>query len=237
MRKEHIMADRPAILLVHGAWHSSACWDKVRAVLEARGRTVRAVDLPTVHAADKASLGMYDDARAVRAAIDAIGGPVVVVGHSYGGVPTTQGAAGAANVVHIVYLSAFALDKGESLLAGTGGEPPSWWNVRGDLATAGVPGERPEQLFYNDLADDEARAAAAQLEAQAVQAYRDPVTEVAWRAVPSTYLVTLRDAVFPVEAQEGLAARSGSTVVRIDAGHSPFLSRPEETADVIDFAG
>jgi pimeloyl-ACP methyl ester carboxylesterase len=237
MLREETMADRPAILLVHGAWHSSACWDKVRAILRARGRAVQAVDLPTVHADGKASLDMYDDARAVRDAIKALGGPVVVVGHSYGALPVTQGAAGLPNVVHLVYISAFVFDQGESLLAGVGGVPPTWWNVQGDLATAGVPGERPEDLFYNDLPDDEARAAAAQLQAQAVKPYSDPLTEVAWRTVPSTYLVTQRDAIFPPEAQEGLAARAGSTVVRIDAGHSPFLSKPEETADVIDAAG
>lgn len=231
------MAGGPAILLVHGAWHSSPCWDKVRAILQARGREVRAVDLPTVHADDKASRDMYDDARAVRAAIEEIGGPVVVVAHSYGGVPVTQGAAGLPNVVHVVYVAAFVLDRGESLLAAAGGVPPSWWNVQGDLATPGVPGEPPEQLFYNDLPDEEAHAAASQLRPQAAKAYRDPVTEVAWRTVPTTYLVTERDAIFPPPAQEGLAARSGSTVVRIDAGHSPFLSRPVETADVIDAAG
>jgi pimeloyl-ACP methyl ester carboxylesterase len=231
------MSDRPAIVLVHGAWHSSACWDKVRGILESRGRAVHALDLPTVHAADKAALDMYDDARAVREAVEAIGGPVVVVAHSYGGVPTTQGAAGLPNVSRIVYISAFVLDKGESLLAGVGGVQPSWWNVQGALATAGVPGEPPEQLFYNDMPDDQARAAAAGLTSQAVKPFSDLVTEVAWRTVPTTYLVTRRDAVFPPEAQEGLAARAGSTVVRIDASHSPFLSRPEETADVIDAAG
>ncbi|HEY0936572.1 MAG TPA: alpha/beta hydrolase [Trebonia sp.] len=227
------MADSPAILLVHGAWHSSACWDKVRAILEARGRTVYTVDLPTVHAAGKAALGLYDDARAVRAAVETAGRPVVVVGHSYGGVPVTQGAAGLPGVVHLVYIAAFVLDQGESLLSGVGGVQPSWWNVQGDLATAGVPGQSPEWLFYNDLTADAARAAAGQLRSQAVRPFRDPVTAVAWRTVPSTYLVTEHDNVFPLEAQLGLAARAGSTVRRTGTGHSPFLSRPQETADVI----
>jgi pimeloyl-ACP methyl ester carboxylesterase len=231
------MSEDPAVLLVHGAWHSSSCWDKVGGILAARGRAVHVVDLPTVHADDKAALGMYDDARAVRTAIEQVGGPVVVVAHSYGGVPATQGAAGPPNVVHIVYIAAFVLDEGESLLTGLGGVPPSWWDVHGDLVTAGVPGERPEQLFYNDLASQEAAAAAAALTSQAGRAFRDPVTEVAWRALPTTYVVTERDAVFPPEAQEGLAARAGSTVVRIDTSHSPFLSRPRETADIIGAAG
>ena len=231
------MADRPAILLVHGAWHNSACWDKVSAILRARGRTVHTVDLPTVHAAGKAGLNLYDDARAVRDAVEAAGRPVVVAGHSYGGVPVTQGAAGLAEVAHLVYIAAFVLDQGESLLSAVGGVQPSWWNVQGDLATPGVPGESPEWLFYNDLPAPEARAAAAQLRAQAVQPFRDPVTAVAWRTVPSTYLVTEHDNVFPLEAQLGLAARAGSAVRRTGTSHSPFLSRPRETADVIDTAG
>ena len=137
------MANGPAVLLVHGAWHSSRCWDKVRETFKSGGREVHAVNLPTVHAAGKASLGMDDDARAVRSAIEEIDGPVVVVAHSYGGVPATQGAAGLPNVVHVVYIAAFAFDQGESLLAAVGGVPPSWWNIEGDLVTAGVPGESP----------------------------------------------------------------------------------------------
>lgn len=228
------MADRPAILLVHGAWHNAASWDKVRTELESRGRTVHAIDLPTVHASDKAFLGMYDDARTVRAAIEAIDGPVVVAAHSYGGVPATQGAAGLLNVVGIVYVSAFVMDIGESALTPNRGVPLPWWNVQGDLVTPGVPGQPPEHLLYNDLPSDEARAAVAQLKAQPIKAFTDPVTEVAWRTVPTTFLMTLNDTIFPIEAQEGLAARAGSRVERLYSSHSPFLSRPKETADVID---
>src|SRR5579859_8217793 len=96
----------PTLVFVHGAWHGSWCWEPVRQILEARGWTTAAVDLPTVHAPGKARLGMAADADAVRAAIDAIDGDVVVVAHSYGGVPATQGA-GADSVAHIVYISAF----------------------------------------------------------------------------------------------------------------------------------
>jgi len=227
------MTDALAILLVHGAWHNAACWDKVRGDLESRGREVHTIELPTVHADNRASLDMYDDARAVRAAIEAIGGPVLVVAHSYGGVPVTQGAAGVPNVAHIVFVSAFALDQGESMLTPAGGVPPSWWNVQGDFVTPGVPGQPAEHLFYNDLPDDEARAATAQLRPQPMTAFNVPVTEVAWKTVPSTYVITLRDTIFPLEAMEGLAARAGSKAVRIEAGHSPFLSRPQETADII----
>lgn len=231
------MSDTPTILLVHGAWHGSWCWDAVRSLLEARGRVVRTVDLPTVHAADKAELGMSDDAATVRDAVAKIDGPVVVVAHSYGGVPTTQGVAGLPNVTHIVYIAAFALDAGESLLAAVGGEPPSWWNVQGAVTGAGTPTEPAESLFYNDLPEDVAQENAARLSTQATKPFGDTLTEVAWRTIPSTYVITERDAIFPVFAQEALSARAGSTVHRLDTSHSPFLSQPEATADIIDAAG
>jgi pimeloyl-ACP methyl ester carboxylesterase len=231
------MSNDPTILLVHGAWHGAWCWDAVRTRLEAKGRTVLAIDLPTVHAPNKAELDMLNDAKAVRDAVDAIDGPVVVVAHSYGGVPTTQGLAGAANVAHIVYIAAFALDAGESLLGAVGGVPPTWWMVDGALTTAGNDAEPPQSLFFNDLPDEVATANAARLLAQATKPFSDVVTEVAWKSIPSTYLITERDAVFPLFAQEALSGRAGSTVHRLDTSHSPFLSQPDATADIIDAAG
>ncbi|WP_395640487.1 alpha/beta hydrolase [Pseudolysinimonas sp.] len=227
----------PTILLVHGAWHGAWCWDAVIPLLEAKGRTVHAIDLPTVHAPNKAELGLADDAQAVTDAAAAIDGPVVVVAHSYGGVPTTQALAGAENVVHIVYIAAFALDAGESLLGAVGGEAPSWWMVDGPLTTAGNDAEPAESLFFNDLPADVASANVARLQSQATKPFGEAITEVAWKTIPSTYLITEQDVIFPLFAQEALSGRAGSTVHRLDTGHSPFLSQPEATAAIIDAAG
>lgn len=231
------MSETPAILLVHGAWHGSSCWDRVRPILEAAGRAVHVVDLPTVHAPDKAQLTLADDVRTVREAVEAIDGPVVVVAHSYGGVPTTQALVGAENVAHLVYIAAFALDAGESLLGAVGGVAPSWWVVDGPLTTAGTAAEPAEQLFFNDLPEDVARANAARLQAQATSPFQEAIDGAAWRSIPSTYVITERDGVFPVFAQEALSARAGSTVHRLDTSHSPFLSQPERTAEIILAAG
>lgn len=231
------MSDRPAILLVHGAWHGSWCWDRLVPLLTSAGRDVRTVDLPTVHAADKASRGLADDADAVRAAIAAVGGPVVVVAHSYGGAPASVASAGVADVEHLVYLTAFALDAGESLLGAVGGEPPSWWNVQGDLVTAGTADEPPAGIFYNDLSAEDAAAQTARLTTQSLAAFRDELSAAAWHDIPSTYVVCDRDAAIPAFAQEGLAARAGSVVHHLDASHSPFLSKPDETAEIILAAG
>lgn len=231
------MSDRPAILLVHGAWHGSWCWDALRPHLEASGRAVHAVDLPTVHAADKANLGLDADVQAVRAAIDAIGGPVVVVAHSYGGAPATVACAGDERVTHLVYLTAFALDAGESLLGAVGGTAPGWWVIEKGMVSAGTAEEPATAIFYNDLPAEVAAANAARLTDQPLAAFSDALTAAAWRDIPSTYVVCELDAAIPPFAQEGLAARAGSTVHRLAASHSPFLSMPDKTAELILAAG
>ena len=229
------MSDRPTLLLVHGAWHGAWAWEPLQSELEARGWDVRTVDLPTVHADDPRGLHMTDDADAIAAAIDEIGGPVAVVAHSYGGVPTTQGAT-SESVVHIVYIAAFVLDAGESLLGSVGGVAPSWWVVDGPLATAGTEAEPAAGLFFGDVDDAVAATAVGQLKAQSSAAFSDEVTAVAWRDKDTTYVITEQDVIFPLPAQEALAARSGSTAVRMDTSHSPFLSKPSELADIIENA-
>ena len=229
------MATRPTLLLVHGAWHGSWAWSPLKEVLEDRGWIVETVDLPTVHSADKVGMHMQADADAVSDAVAAIDGPVVVVAHSYGGVPTTQGAS-AENVQHIVYIAAFVLDAGESLLGAVGGVAPDWWVVDGPLASAGNEANPPQHLFFGDVAPELADASAAKLLDQSVLAFTDEVSNVAWASKPTTYIITEQDVIFPVVAQEALAARSGSAAPRLDTSHSPFLSQPEAVADIIEAA-
>lgn len=226
---------RPTLVFVHGAWHGSWCWDHLRQILEERGWTTTAVELPTVHAPDKTSLGMTADADAVRAAIEAINGDVVVVAHSYGGVPTTQGA-DATNVAHIVFISAFVLDEGESLFDAVGGVKPDWWQVYDGVTAAGTEARPAQGLFYADVPAAQADTAAARLTTQSLRAFYDEVTVTSWRGRPTTYVITEQDAVFPVEAQEALAARAGAKPLRMATSHSPFLSSPHKIADIIEGA-
>lgn len=229
------MSERSTILLVHGAWHGAWCWEPVRERLAARGWDVVAIDLPTVHAENKVELGMYDDARAVADAVAAIEGPVTVVAHSYGGVPVTQGATDP-RVRHIVYIAAFVLDEGESLLGSVGGVAPDWWHIDGPLATAGDDTQPPSTLFYGDVDPAQAAEATARLLPQAAQAFSDPLTAVAWRDRPTTYVITEQDVIFPTVAQEALAARSQSAAPRLDTSHSPFLSQPDRVVEIIEHA-
>jgi pimeloyl-ACP methyl ester carboxylesterase len=219
------MADDCTVLLVHGAWHGDWCWDEVAEQLRSDGTPVVAVDLPSV-----ASGGdMYDDAQAVRNAIAAIDGETVVVGHSYGGIVITEGAAGAQGVRHLVYLTAFMLDEGESLLATVGGALPPWITVPDGKAMV-VPDGEP--VFYNTTEPEAARAAAARLRPQAKATFEQPVRSVAWRDVPSTYVICDRDNAIPVPAQEAMAARAGTTH-RLDSDHSPFMNQADAVVALI----
>lgn len=228
------MTDNPTLLLVHGAWHGAWCWERLREVLEGRGWLVTTVDLPTATAPDNAGQPMSADADAVASAIDAIDGDVVVVAHSYGGVPVSE-AAGRPRVRHIVYVAAFVLDIGESLLGAVGGEAPPWWHVDGPLVTAGDANITVRDLFYGDVDPAVAESCESRLSAHSLLAFTDTTTAAAWHEVPSTYVVAENDGAIPVFAQEAMANRTG-TAVRMATSHSPFLSQPEALADIIESA-
>ena len=220
------MADPATVVLVHGAWHGAWCWDEVAARLRADGTPVVAVDSPSVAAGGD----MYDDARNLRDAIAEAGGETVVVGHSYGGVVATEGAADARGVRHLLYLTAFMLDEGESLSTITGATPPDWQVADAEGQTLSVAGA--QQVFYNTCDPEVADAAAARLRPQTIASFVQPVKSVAWRDVPSTYVICDRDNAIPVPAQEAMAARAGTTH-RLDSDHSPFLTDPDAVADLI----
>jgi pimeloyl-ACP methyl ester carboxylesterase len=218
----------PTVVLVHGAWHGPWNWRKVDNELTAMGWQVRTIDLPSVVHTDGPHFGLHDDAEVIRRHIADIDGPVVIVAHSYGGVAVSEGAADLPNVRHIVYLAAFQLDIGESVLAACGGEPPDWWNINGDNV---IP-LRPHEVFYTDLAPQDSDRAIAQLKPQSLAAFTETLTAAAWRTVPSTYVVCEQDRAIPRPAQEQMSARA-SYVRRLSSGHSPFLSMPGDVARLI----
>jgi pimeloyl-ACP methyl ester carboxylesterase len=213
---------RPTLLLVHGAWHGSWCWDSLRAVLDGDGWTTRTVDLPS--AGQQA--GVRDDARAVLDELERIDGPVVVVAHSYGGIPVSEAVAEADSVPHLVYLAAYQLDVGESLLGHHGAPVPP--EPHGFQA---VP-DHPVPMFYGDVPEPEAEEAARRLVPQSTKSFSDTLTQAGWHTIPSTYVVCENDQALAPQNQEALAARAGA-VHRIASHHSPFLSMPEELAALL----
>jgi pimeloyl-ACP methyl ester carboxylesterase len=224
------MQPAPVVILVHGAWHGPWVWTEVRRRLEAAGVSTQAVDLPSA-GGDTASLGdLHDDAEVVRAAVAGVGGPTVVVAHSYGALPVTEGVAGSDNVAHLVYLAAFMIEPRESLLGLRGGVEPDWWRTSGDGRTL-LP-DNPKQIFFNDCEPDVAERSAAALVPQRKDVFRQEILAAAWQHVPSTYVVCARDNALGPALQEQMAERAGA-VRRIDSGHSAFLSRPDEVTAVI----
>jgi pimeloyl-ACP methyl ester carboxylesterase len=199
--------------------------------LECPWATVATVDLPS-SGPDVTALGDLDaDVAAVTAVLDDVPGPKILLGHSYGGLPVTQAAAGREDVVHLVYVCAFMLDAGVSLIDAAGGQPVSWWRLSED-GTWMTP-DRPEEVFYSDCPPAVAATAVAQLQPQSLSSCRQPLQAAAWKTIPSTYIVADRDPELPQFVQEGMATGRASRVKHIDAGHSPFLSRPGELAAMV----
>lgn len=217
----------PVILLVHGAWHGPWNWVRVENDLTALGWQVRTVSLPSVVRTEGQRSGLHDDAEVIRQHIADIDGPVVIVAHSYGGAAVSEGAAGMPDVRHIIYLAAFLLDIGESILVACGGAP-EWWNVKGDIVTP----HRPQEVFYADLTPAGADWAAAHLKPQSLAAFTESQTAAAWKTVSSSYVICEQDRAIPLPAQEQMSARATRTR-RLRSSHSPFLSMPRELTKLI----
>ncbi|MFC0506596.1 alpha/beta hydrolase [Micromonospora costi] len=217
--------ERPTFVLVPGAWHLPSTWDLLRGELDALGYASRAVKLPTTGPDPRG--GLREDAAAIRSAVEALSGPVVVVAHSYGGIPATEGVAGLPGARRLVYLAAYVPDVGESMHTLHGVPDP-------DSADGLFPiGSDPRAQLYADVPKDVADLAISRLVDQLLKPWVDRVTRAAWHTVPATYILTERDASLPVDLQEQMAARI-KDVRRIATSHSPFLSRPAELAGLLD---
>ena len=219
---------RPTVLLVHGAWHGPWAWDAFQPVLHAQGWPTRVVALPSSATIDPESTGagVEEDAAVVRAALRDIDGPVVVLAHSYGGIPVSQAIADAPNVAHVVYLAAYQLDVGESMFSVHGAPLPS--SPAGLMPIAG----EPRAMFYADVPTELADWAIAHLSPQSLRSCVEPLTTAGWHHVPSTYVVCENDGALPVGLQERLSLRS-RIVRRLPSGHSPFLSMPAALSDLL----
>ena len=216
----------PTLVLVHGAWHGSWCWEPLA---DALGDVpVQTIDLLSA-GNDPAALGdLHADAAALRSALSNIGGPTVVLGHSYGGAVITEAVTADSGVVHLIYLCAFLLDEGESLAGAVGGTPPPWWDVRGDHVLVHTPAE----VFYNDVSPELTARSVPRVSAHSLAAFEQPLTNAGWKAVPSTYVICEQDHAIPPFAQEAMAQRAGE-VIRMNTGHSPFLSQPQALASLL----
>lgn len=225
-------AQVPTVVLVHGAWFGPWCWDAVQEHLNAAGVPTATVALSSVEGHTATLGGLDDDAAAISAVLDAIAGPVVLVGHSYGGIPVTQVAAARDEVVHVVYVTAFVVPQGSGLLDSVGGVTPSWWIYTDEAHTAVMP-DSPILRFFGDCDAEIAEAAAARLRPHSVQSVNDKLDAESYGRVPAAYVVGERDQLFPPIAQRGCAELAHADQVTLEADHCPMLSRPADLAAIL----
>ncbi|GAA4586488.1 alpha/beta hydrolase [Planotetraspora phitsanulokensis] len=225
-------ADRPTFLLVHGGHHGPWYWERLQGVLEKKGWTSDTVTLPSaVHEATAEPLpGMYDDAAVIRKTLDDISGPVIVVAHSYGGVPATEAVATATNVAHIVYVAAYMLDVGEGMFQTHGVPVPE--SLAGLRAPENPDLNLPAAFYDGDATNSETAEATARLVPQTVRADYETVTQAGWRTVPNSYVIPDNDVSITGTIAESMAARADA-VYRCPGHHAPFYSHPAEFADIL----
>jgi pimeloyl-ACP methyl ester carboxylesterase len=208
-----------SVLFVHGAWHGAWAWDRVLEHVP----DGRAIDLPSDHGGG----GFAADVAAVRAALDEMQAPVTLVGHSYGGAVISE-AGTHPSVDRMVIVAGFALDTGETLLAnGAPPAPPTVMteSMRIEDGAAVLDAEGAHQAFYLDC--DESFV--DRLVPHPLDAFSTPITEPAWKVVPTTYVVCTQDQALHPDTQRFLATRCAD-VVELEASHSPMLSMPERIA-------
>jgi pimeloyl-ACP methyl ester carboxylesterase len=219
-----------AIVLVHGGFVDGSGWESVYQILKENGHSVSIVQNPT--------LSLAGDVAATRRVLDAQNAPVVLVGHSYGGAVITE-AGNHPGVAALVYIAAFAPDRGESVNT----------LIKDPPAGAPVPPILPPQdgflaldkakfaaSFAADIPKDKAAFMADSQVPWGVEALAGTISEPAWKSKPSWYLVATEDRMIPPPAQRLMSKRAGSTVVEAAGSHSIFLSQPSKVAALIEQA-
>lgn len=234
--------DAPIVVLVHGAWHGAWCWVSLQAALERRGVASLAIDLPGHGTSTDQLTGLHGDAAHVRRVLDLLAArstrPIVLVGHSYGGAVITQAAAGRDDIAHLLYVAAFALDAGESVLGALGSFEPH----EVDLAAAMIPTDdgtatvldhaTAAGALYNECPPEAVAAALPRLTPQPIQTLTEPVDGSPRHKVESTYVWCGRDrAIHPVH-QAAMAQRCTHRI-DLDTDHSPFVSAVGDMADIV----
>jgi pimeloyl-ACP methyl ester carboxylesterase len=218
------------IILVHGGFVDGAGWEGVYRTLKKNGYNVSIVQNPT--------LSLADDVAVTKRVLAAQDGPAIVVGHSYGGAVITQ-AGNDPRVAGLVYITAFAPDKGESVASLIKNPPPG----------APVPPILPPQdgfllldkakfpaSFAGDVEPGKAAFMADSQVPWGVEAFSGTISEPAWKSKPSWYLIVTDDKMIPPDAQRFMSKRAGSTVVEVKGSHAIYVSQPEAVAALIEQA-
>lgn len=225
------MSEKPTIILVHGFWGGAAHWSKVIVALSRKGFTkLHAVELPLT--------SLADDAERTRKMIAQQSGPVLLVGHSYGGAVITE-AGDMPNVVGLVYIAAFVPDTGESPGGITEGNPPAAIaNVAPDSdGYLWVAPDKYHESFCQDLTPDEALVMAVTQKAPLGSTFGDNVTAPAWKKKPSWYQISSEDRMIHPDNQKMMSARiNPRKVITLAASHASLASKVDEVTALIEEA-
>jgi pimeloyl-ACP methyl ester carboxylesterase len=216
-----------SIVLVHGGFVDGAGWEGVYNVLKNDGYDVRIVQNPTT--------SLADDVAATRLTISQTQGPVVLVGHSYGGAVITESGTDA-KVAGLVYITAFAPDKGESVETLIANPPPGapvppiLPPVNGYLF---LDAEKFRASFAADVSEAKASFMAASQVPWGLAALGGKISEPAWKTKPSWYLIATEDKMIPPPAQRQMATRAGAAIAEAAGSHAIYVSKPEVVAALI----
>ncbi|QBS38932.1 alpha/beta hydrolase [Nocardia sp. CS682] len=225
------MAEQPAIVLVHGFWGGAAHWAKVIVELHRRGYA-------SLHAVENPLTSLAEDAERTRKMVAQIPGPVLLVGHSYGGAVITE-AGDLPNVAGLVYLAAFAPDAGESPGQISQERPPAAFdNIAADSdGYLWIAQDKFGESFAQDLPEDEALVMAVTQKAPLGSTFADTVSAPAWKHKPSWYQVSTADRMIHPDNERRMAARMNARqILELDAGHASLASQPGPVTEFIDAA-
>ncbi|GIF68956.1 alpha/beta hydrolase [Asanoa ishikariensis] len=228
---------KPTIVLVHGAWADGSSWDGVTARLQAAGYPVRVPPNPL--------RSLPGDSETIADFLSTIAGPIVLVGHSYGGAVITNAAEGNTNVRALVYVDAFAPDEGEKVVDLVGpdsvlaGDPALVFDFVPfpDAPEGDADLYLKEEVFLTGFANgvpvEQARVLWASQRPLVATASNQESGPAAWKTIPSWYVVGTQDQVIPKAQQLFMAKRAGSAVTKVDAGHLSLITKPDEVTEVI----
>jgi pimeloyl-ACP methyl ester carboxylesterase len=227
--------ETPSVVLVHGAFADSSSWNGVIERLEAKGVPVTAPANPL--------RGVISDSAYIASYIDQTPGPVVAVGHSYGGAVITNAAAQAKNVVGLVYVAAFAPDEGERLGEVEAGSkdsvlnralvPLQYPNGGGTATEFAIDPAKLHDAFAGDLPPEQAALIAATQRPVAEAAFSDQSGPPAWKNLPSWAVVATGDKAAGADVVRSMAKRAGAKITEVEGSHVIMISQPQIVADVI----
>jgi len=214
------------IILVHGGWADGSSWGKVITILKNAGHKVIAVNLP-LH-------NLADDVNTVKRAIDIIGNPTILVGHSYGGEVITNAGYNNPNVTGLVYIAAFAPDEGQSLSTFVSAKDfPEGFLMLDSAGLAYINPEMFHDRFAQDVKQPEADIMVVTQKPFNASIFGEMSGSPAWKQLPTWYQISTSDLMIPPDAQQKFAKQMNATTISINASHASYVSHPDEIAKLI----